>query len=67
MAEEVLLAGLSLESITVDEEGRIVIKDAKLRERLKANAAARSWGGTPNVNCHGCNGTNYEPGCGVRD
>lgn len=65
MAED-LLAGIPLESISVDEEGRVIIKDPKVAERLREGVtAARGWGGT-NTNCHGCNGSNYKGGCGVK-
>jgi hypothetical protein len=68
MADEKLFEGLTLEGINVDEEGRVIVTDPKLAERLRSavQAAQPRWGAN-NSNCHGCHphGSNYAAGCGV--
>ena len=67
MADEKLFDGLTLEGFSVDEEGRVIVTDAKLAERLRSalEATQLRWPWRNNINCHGCNGSNYVKGCGV--
>jgi hypothetical protein len=71
MAQKESLAALTLENISVDEEGRVIITDPELAKRLReaVGAAQRLFG---NGNCHGCNsvrgcgeGSNTAMGCGA--
>lgn len=68
MAQDDLFAGLTLQDLGMDEEGRVIVTDPKLAERLRTalEGAQLRWGGN-NSNCHGCNphGSNYAAGCGV--
>jgi len=62
MAEEGF-AGLSPKDITVDEEGRVIITDPEVAERLRGDAQLRR-----RVVNHGCNtvtgcGTGQNIGC----
>lgn len=58
--------GLSPEDIGMDEQGRIIITNPQVAERLRA-AAARAKPkpkNGPNTNCHGCTPQNVTPNCG---
>jgi hypothetical protein len=73
MAQGELFAGLTLDDISVDEEGRVMITNPQIAERLRAAVpAARP---RPNTNCGPqCNpactpntancGCNNTPNCG---
>lgn len=59
MTHEGDFAGLRLDSITVDEEGRVVVTDPEVAERLRF--AERRRGRGTNKSCPGANNV---PGCG---
>ena len=70
MAQEEVSKGLSLESITVDETGRVIVTDPQLADRLRsAEASHRWWWGGSNTGCNhvrDCgNGQNVVAGCGA--
>ena len=68
-----VLSGLTPDQLSVDEEGRVVITDPEIAERLRRAAAAKKPqpAPPPNGNCGGCNTvsgcgdtTNTSNGCG---
>jgi hypothetical protein len=76
MTQQEPLAGLALEDIALDGEGRVAITNPAVAERLKVLAAQRRKGKeAPNTNCGLCNsvkgcqqntGCNSVAGCGSK-
>jgi hypothetical protein len=67
-----VLSNLTLEQLSVDEEGRVMVADPKIAERLRA--AVGKTDAPTNGNCSGCNTikgcgpvvTNSARGCGTK-
>ncbi len=63
MAHEEALAGLTLEDISVDEDGRVIITNPRIRERL-STAAGTKAAAEPITN-NGCT-VNTVKNCGCK-
>jgi hypothetical protein len=64
MAEEEY--GVRPEDVRVDEQGRIIVTNPQVAERLRAVAAKPKNGTVPNGNCNGCSPINNVPNCGCQ-
>lgn len=67
MPEEGTFAGISLESITVDSDGRVIVKDPEVAARLRSTSPELFGRKVSNSGCNnvkGC-GTGQNVGCTV--